>query len=69
MADRLTLSDVDQHAQPEFERQVVIFGQVMTITGVLALSRELHARGDYVGGLRVLRAAGLSAQDLIEAEG
>ena len=72
MTDRLTgrlaLSDVDQHAQPEFERQVVIFGQVMTITGVLALSRELHARGDYEGGLRVLHAAGLSAHDLVEAD-
>jgi len=69
MADRLTLSDVDQHAQPKFERRVAIFGQVMTIAGVLALSRALHERGDYEGGLRVLHAAGLTAHDLIEAEG
>ena len=69
MAGRLALSDVDQHDQSKFERRVAIFGQVMTIAGVLALSRALHERGDYVGGLRVLRAAGLSAHDLIEAEG
>ena len=68
MADRLTLSDVDQHAQPKFERRVAIFGQVMTIAGVLALSRALHERGDYEGGLRVLHAAGLSAHDLVEAD-
>ena len=68
MAGRLALSDVDQHDQSKFERRVAIFGQVMTIAGVLALSRELHARGDYEGGLRVLHAAGLSAHDLVEAD-
>jgi hypothetical protein len=72
MTDRLTgrlaLSDVDQHAQPKFERSVVIFGRVLTHSDVLALSRALHERGDYEGGLRVLHAAGLSAHDLVEAD-
>lgn len=47
-------------------RHVVVFGRVVTRKQALAVSLELHRRGDYDGGLRALQEAGLTPHDLIE---
>jgi hypothetical protein len=48
---------------------VVVFGRPMTKDQALALSAELHHRGDYEGGLRALAEAGLTPHDLVEWSG